>query len=133
MSNESGNGLVGELEQVRGALAAWRATPGRSQRIPDAVWRKAVRAAKRHGLNPVSKALGLDYNCLKKHAAESGWSRKKAVELTPAFVEVKPASPPEDLACVIEMEKGGGTRMRICVKSAGSVDWCRIKEAFLGA
>ena len=133
MSNESGNGLVGELEQVRGALAAWRATPGRSQRIPDAVWRKAVRAAKRHGLNPVSKALGLDYNCLKQHAAESGLGGKKTVNPTPTFVEVKPAAPLEDLACVIEMEKGGGTRMRICVKSAGAVDWCRIKEAFLGA
>lgn len=132
MNKGSGSGLVMELEPVRGALAAWRATPEKGQRIPDAVWRKAVRAAKRHGLNPVSKALGLDYNCLKKHA-ESGWNRKKAVALAPAFVEVKPASPPEDLACVIEMEKGGGTRMRICVKSAGSVDWCRIKEAFLGA
>ena len=133
MSNESGNGLVAEMEQVREALATWRATPGRGQRIPDAVWRKAVRAAKRHGLNPVSKALGLDYNCLKQHVAGSGPGGKKPVELTPTFVEVMPEVPPDDLACVIEMEKGGGTRMRICVKSAGSVDWCRIKEAFLGA
>ena len=133
MNNDSGSGLVAELEQVREALAAWRAAPGKGQRIPDAVWRKAVRAAKRHGLNPVSKALGLDYNCLKRHAAGSGWNRKKAVALAPAFVEVNPVAPVEDLACVIEMEKGGGTRMRICVKSAGSVDWCRIKEAFLGA
>ena len=133
MNNGSGSGLATELEQVREALAAWRATSQKGQRIPDALWRKATRAAKSHGLNPVSKALGLDYNCLKKRAAESGWSRKKAVVLMPEFVEVKPASPPEDLACVIEMEKGGGTRMRISVKSAGSVDWCRIKEAFLGA
>jgi hypothetical protein len=133
MSNDSGNGLARELEPVREALAEWRSAPGKSQRIPDAVWRKAVRAAKRHGLNPVSKALGLDYNCLKKHIVEGGWSGKRAVELTPAFVEVKPASPPEDLACVIEMEKSGGIRMRICVKATGSIDWCRIKEAFLGA
>jgi hypothetical protein len=132
MNKDGGSGLETELEQVRGALAAWRAEPGKGQRIPDALWRKAVRAAKRHGLHPVSKALGLDYNCLKKHAAEGG-SGKRTVELAPTFVEVKPASPLEDLACVIEMEKGGGTRMRICVKSAGSVDWCRIKEAFLGA
>lgn len=132
MNKDSGSGLATELEQVRGALVVWRATPGKG-RIPDAVWRKAVRAAKRHGLNPVSKALGLDYNCLKKHVAEGGWSSKRTVEPASAFVEVKVEAPPEDLACVIEMEKGGGTRMRICVKSAGSVDWCRIKEAFLGA
>ena len=133
MNKDGGSGLATELEQAREALAAWRAEPGKGQRIPAALWRKAVRAAKSHGMNPVSKALGLDYNCLKKHAAESGWNRKKAVALMPAFVEVKPASPPEDLACVIEMEKSGGIRMRICVKAAGSVDWCRIKEAFLGA
>ncbi len=133
MSNDSGVRWVRELDHVRGALAAWRATPGKRQRIPAAVWRKAVRAAKRHGLNPVSKALGLDYNGLKRHVAESGPSGKKTGALTPTFVEVKPEAPREDLACVIEMEKGGGTRMRICVKSAGSVDWCRIKEAFLGA
>jgi len=133
MSSDSSDGLATELEQVRGALMAWRATPGRGQRIPDAVWRKAVRAAKRHGLNPVSKGLGLDYKCLKQHVAESGVGGKRTVELPPTFVEVKPEAPREDVACVIEMEKGGGTRMRICVKSAGSVDWCRIKEAFLGA
>jgi hypothetical protein len=132
MSKDSGR-LGTELEQVRGALAAWRAAPGKGQRIPAAVWRKAVRAAKRHGLNPVSQALGLDYNCLKKHVAEAGGGGNGNTGLSPTFVEVKPVAPPDDLACVIEMEKGGGTRMRICVKSAATVDWCRIKEAFLGA
>jgi hypothetical protein len=77
----------------------------------------------------VSKALGLDYSCLKKRVAGKGGNEKRSLGVKPAFVEVKP----EDLSCVIELEKGGGTRMRICVKSAGSVDWCRIKEAFLGA
>ena len=133
MNNVSNNGMGTELEEVRGALAEWRASPGKVQRIPDAVWRKAVRAAKRHGLNPVSKALGLDYNCLKKHVAGTGRVGNRRTGLSPAFVEVKPVAPSDDLACIIEMEKGGGTRMRICVKSAGSVDWCRIKEAFLGA
>lgn len=133
MSNESGNGLAAELDQVREALTAWRATPGKGQRIPDAVWRVAVRVAKRHGLNPVSRALGLDYNCLKRHVAGDGRSKKRSAGLGPAFMEVRSEAGPEDLACVIEMEKGGGTRMRICVKSAATVDWCRIKEAFLGA
>ena len=133
MSNERGDGLVAELDQVREALAAWRAAPGKGQRIPDAVWRKAVRAVKRHGLNPVSKALGLDYNCLKRHVVGDGKRESRKMELSPAFVEVKPVAPPDELACVIEMEKGGGIKMRICVKSAAAVDWCRIKEAFLGA
>jgi hypothetical protein len=129
----NGNGVQAELEQVRKELAAWRATPGKGQKIPGTVWRQAVRAARRHGLNPVSKALGLDYSCLKKRVAGKGGNEKGSFGVKPAFVEVKPEATPEDLSCVIELEKGGGARMRICVKSAGSVDWCRIKEAFLGA
>jgi hypothetical protein len=34
---------------------------------------------------------------------------------------------------VIELEKGNGTRMRISVGDAATVDWGRMKEAFLGA
>ena len=131
MNRSNGRGLATELDQVREELAAWRATPGKGQRIPGPVWRKAVQAAKRHGLNPVSKVLGLDYNCLKRHVAEDVGSGH--MRTSPAFVEVKPVAPADDLACVIDLEKSGGTRMRILVKSAGSVDWCRIKEAFLGA
>ena len=132
MGKDRGKVLAAELEEVRGALAEWRGAPEKGQKIPDAVWRKAVRVAKRHGLNPVSKALGLDYNCLKRHVAGSGRG-KGMVAPAATFVEVNPVARPEDLACVIELEKGGGSRMRICVRSAGSVDWCRIKEAFLGA
>lgn len=133
MNRDSGNDMVAELEQVRGALAAWRATPGKGQKIPAAVWQQAARAARRHGLNPVSKALGLDYSCLKRRVVADGGRANLRSGVMPAFVEVKPDGTAEDLACVIEMEKGGGTRMRICVKSAAAVDWCRIKEAFLGA
>ena len=131
MKNDSGSGLATGLEEVRRELHAWRAMPVKRQKIPEPIWQKAMQAARRYGLNPVSKALGLDYSCLKKRVA--GAAKRKESELTPAFVEVNTGASPDDLACVIEMEKGGGTRMRICVKSAGSVDWLRIKEAFLGA
>lgn len=132
MNDDRGGGLLAELVDVKDELNAWRGISRKRQKIPEAIWRKAVHAARRHGLNPVSKALGLDYSCLKKRVAGIGVAKRNESGLTSAFVEVK-SVPPDDLACVIELEKGGGARMRICVKSAGSVDWCRIKEAFLGA
>jgi len=132
MSNGSSSGILVELEQVREELAAWRANPAKGKAIPDSVWHKASCAAKKHGVNPVSKALGLDYTYLKKRMAGGGRKRRRS-GLVPAFVEVKPEPSSAELACVIELEKGSGTRMRICVKSASSVDWGRIKEAFLGA
>lgn len=132
MSNGSSSGILVELEQVREELAAWRANPAKGKAIPDSVWHKASCAAKKHGINPVSKALGLDYTYLKKRMAGGGRKRRRC-GLVPAFVEVKAEPSSAELACVIELEKGSGTRMRICVKSGSSVDWCRIKEAFLGA
>jgi hypothetical protein len=132
MNDDRGTGLLAELERVREELGAWRANPKRGKTIPEAVWRQAACLAKKHGINPVSKALGLDYNHLKRRVG-CGGVRKGSAGLVPAFIEVKPEPTSSELACVIELEKGGGTRMRICVKSASSVDWGRIKEAFLGA
>ena len=133
MNRGRGDGVLAELEQVRDELAAWRATPGKGQKIPEPVWRKAARAARKHGVNPVSKALGLDYNCLKRRVAGDGGSEAGRAGLAPAFIDVTPDTSEAELACVIELEKGSGTRLRIGVKSASAVDWGRIKEAFLGA
>lgn len=134
MNKGSADGFLAELEPVREELAAWRANPEKGKAIPSSVWRKAVCVAKQHGVNSVSKALGLDYNHLKRRMAHGGLrTRGNTGGGLPVFVELKPDAATSDLACVIELEKGGGTRMRICVKSASSVDWCRIKEAFLGA
>ena len=133
MNKGNADGFLTELEPVREELEAWRANPEKGKRIPDSVWRRAVCAAKQHGVNPVSRALGLDYNHLKRRVARGGIRARGKPGEAPAFLEIKPEAAVSDLACVIELEKGGGTRMRICVKSASSVDWCRIKEAFLGA
>lgn len=125
------DGLRAELEPVRDELTAWRAGSGKGQKIPEALWQKAAQAAQRYGLNPVSKMLGLDYNCLKRRVGQVGGAGTP--RLMPAFVEVKPVAASGDFACQVELEKGNGTRMRICVQSVGGVDWGRIKEAFLGA
>ena len=81
----------------------------------------------------VSKVLKLSHADLKRHVNGGEVRPRPENALRPAFIEVKPESPGEGLACVIELTKGSGTRLRISLPSAGSVDWCRIKEAFLGA
>ena len=138
--------LPTELKKVRGELEEWRGQKSKGQRIPEELWGAAVRAVGRHGLNRVSRALGLDYYHLKKRlacaqrASRSGQSKKKRSRADgsdhPVFVEL--ASVATDVsdphaACVVELEKGNGVRMRICVRDAAMVDWSRMKEAFLGA
>jgi len=129
------NTVAAGLADVRAQFDSWRKQRRRGQRIPARLWRRAARAAREYGLSPVSHALGLDYHRLKRWAERTG--TKPGPE--PVFVEVSAQSAPEGtepergLACVVELHKGNGARMRICVRDALGVDWGKLKEAFLGA
>lgn len=128
------NAEVG-VETVRLALEAWRGRRRRGERIPEAVWGRAVEAAQQYGVFRVSQALGLDYNHLKRRLREG-----EAAAVTPSqFMEL-----PEELAqvgrggegglaCIVELEKGNGTRLRLSVREGMNVDWAQVKDAFLGA
>jgi len=123
------------LEQVRAELDAWRGRRRKGDRIPEKVWRRAVGAVRQHGLNAVSRALRLDYYHLKRRAGRGPAARSAS----PVFVDRSDAGAAAGqraeagLACVVELEKGNGTRMRICVRETVGVDWGKLKEAFLGA
>ena len=130
MRREEKHALPEAIEGARAELEAWRAQRRRGERIPARVWRSAVRAASRHGVHQVSQALGLDYMRLKRRV-EQGSESGSGSEV--AFVELGGGPVEAGAGCVVELEKGNGTRMRICVRDAARVDWCRMKEAFLGA
>jgi len=124
-----------DLEQIRVELEAWRGQRRKGERIPEELWQRAADAVRVHGLNAVSCTLRLDYYQLKRRAGQDCPVRPA----TPAFVELGGAAPetgPEldpGLTCVVELQKGNGTRMRICVRDTALVDWGKLKEAFLGA
>jgi len=123
------------LERVRVELNVWRGQRRKGDRIPEEIWRGAAGAVRQYGLNTVSRALRLDYYHLKRRAGGDPAARP----VSPLFVELNAAGGDEGprtdagLACVVEMEKGNGTRMRICVREAVAVEWGKLKEAFLGA
>lgn len=131
METERTQELPAAIEGARVEIEAWRAQRRRGERIPAQVWQSAVRAASRHGVHPVSRALGLDYMRLKRRVGEA--SRGEPA-VSGGFVELGGGLPrAEGVGCIVELEKGNGTRMRICVRDGATVDWCRMKEAFLGA
>ena len=125
--------LPAGLERVRMELASWREQRRGGERIPNGLWGEAARAARQHGVNRVSKALGLDYNHLKRRCGHGAATRDTTRSPEPMFMELEGARPEAGLACVVELEKGNGARMRICVREAVAVDWGKLKEAFLGA
>ena len=121
------------VASLRAQFDAWRGRRRRGARIPEELWRAAAGAAHEHGVHAVSRALGLDYGQLKRRAGGLVQRRPVTERASGLFVEVeRPAAEPA-LACVVELEKSNGTRMRICVREAATVDWGRMKEAFLGA
>jgi hypothetical protein len=118
---------------VRAQFDAWRGQRRRGERIPEELWRAAGGAARAHGVHAVSRALGLDYVQLKQRVGGLVQRRPMPERSPTMFVEVKGPAAESAAACVVELEKSNGTRMRICVREAATVDWCRMKEAFLGA
>lgn len=123
------------LESVRLALEAWRGRRRRGERIPEAVWEKAAEAARRYGVYPVSRALGLDYSHLKRWTREgeaAAVTSARFMELSGGLAGVGRRSE-GGVACIVELEKGNGTRLRLSVREGTNVDWGQVKEAFLGA
>jgi hypothetical protein len=123
------------VETVRLALEAWRGRRRRGERIPEAVWEKASQAARRYGVNQVSRALGLDYSHLKRRTRggeAAAVTPSRFLELSGGLAGVGGRSE-GGLACIVELEKGNGTRLRLSVREGTNVDWAQVKDAFLEA
>ena len=121
------------LERVRAGLEEWRGRRDRGKRIPPDLWQAATRAGRAYGVHRVSRELGLDYSCLKRRVDELCEGHRVKASADGAFIEVQTSAGESAVSCIVELEKGNGARMRICVQDAATVDWERMKEAFLGA
>jgi hypothetical protein len=124
------DGVAAGLGQVRAELPAW-GERRRGARIPEEVWRGAVGTVREYGLCRVSRALSLDYYQLKRRVGSAGG--RVTADRGAVFVEVEEAVGEAELACVIELQRGSETRMRICVRGTVAVDWGKLKELSLGA
>jgi hypothetical protein len=119
-----------DLAAVRACLESWRASRKRGERIPGAIWEVVLPLARAHGINPVSKALHLDYSVLKQRLGFSE-AVAKDVATDPKFVELKgPACSPSLGECRIEMEDRCGGRMSVRVALSSPSDVAAWVEAF---
>ena len=116
------------VERVRRQFDDWRSVKERRDRIPERLWDAAVDAARCHGVNAVCRVARLEHAELSRRVQATAVESRHA----PAFIELQGASS-SSVGCVVELEKSNGTRMRICVRDGGSLDWSRMTEAFLGA
>ncbi len=119
-----------DLEQIRVDLVAWRGQRRKGERISAEMWERVATAVGQYGLKKVSRTLGLAYDRLKRKVGGDTTNPKGD---HPVFVELGGARRDAGLSCVVELEKGNGTRLRIHAREGVGVDWGKIKEAFLGA
>jgi hypothetical protein len=118
-----GNGkFPAELAELARRFRQWRQAHAFGTRIPEPLWEAAVELAGRFGISQTSRALNLGYYALKKRVAlhaRRGPPRATFVELPATAVGG---------ACVIELQKPSGSRMRIELK--GTPDLIALGRSF---
>ncbi|HYN13147.1 MAG TPA: hypothetical protein VET51_10960 [Burkholderiales bacterium] len=116
------------MAQARRRFARWRETRAAGAPIPDSLWAVAVQLTRQHGVHRTARALGLEYNKLKR-LAQSTTRSEKAPE-SPAFVELLAPQPAGVSECRIELEGPRGGRMKIELPATASaallIDLCRV-------
>ena len=113
-------------DAIRRRLDRWRATRRhRRARIPEPIWVAAVGLARRDGLSPTARALGLSYTTLKQRLEQTHGPAPTGGAST--FVELTPA--PTLGACVIEVPGPDGHALRIHLQGLPVADLVALSRA----
>src|SRR5688500_18660999 len=82
--------LPTDVAAARQRFEHWRSTRSKPYRIPEPLWKAAVRCAAKYGVYRTCRALGLDYNCLKRRVMATAVPVPPIAP--PTFVELVPPS-----------------------------------------
>jgi len=120
--------LPASLSRLERRFASWRRTRASGERIPEPLWKSAVKSAAEHGLNRTARVLNLDYYSLKKRVEDASSQGESST-----FVELASSSLPIASECVIELEDAAGSRMRVQVKGLNLPDVRALSRDFWNA
>lgn len=116
-----------DLARAEERFRAWRRVRKIGARIPESLWTLAVQLVEKHGVGRTASALGLDYYALKKRAASADSGSRST---SPAFVELPASSLIAARECVIEIEDGAGTTMRMHLKGYEASEVAVVGRSF---
>jgi hypothetical protein len=119
----------GDMEAARTRFEQWRSSRSGKSPIPDELWKLAIDAARKQGVNRAAQQLRLDAGKLKRLLGGAG-HRKTKSRRQPRFVELIAPSTVASPECVIEFESATGGKMRIHWKAAGAPDWTNLLRAW---
>ena len=132
MGAKNTRGFSAQLEGVRRRFEQWRETRGGRARIPDSLWASAARLAGRYGISRTAIALRINSSRLKRHLERRTAAVSDEAETTAAagFVELTPFASGGSCECLLELEDGGGAKMRVQLKGIAVPDLAAISQSF---
>ena len=118
MGTKATDSVAGELAEVKRGFDQWRRSGQRGRRIPEALWRMAVKVAVGHGVQATARRLGL--NSTRLQAQVRRFAPTQAAEDQNGFVELRwPGAAPIP-ECLLEAEDHSGRKVRIHLKGAAT-------------
>jgi hypothetical protein len=133
MAHRSGSALPADVEGLRRRIDDWRRTRTRRSPMPRQLWEGAVALTRTHGVYPIARALGVNYDSLKRRVVTETSGRGRAEAAAVSFVELRP-SVPFDLsrpaAAVVELSNRGGDKLAIHLSAGGDIDVTSLAAAF---
>ena len=114
------------MREVYRRLERWRSERKGRERIPEALWIAAGELAREHGVNPVSRALRLEFKQLKR-VTEAG-AQNDGKEAKPSFLELIAPHTSAGRECILELEGPRG-KLRIELKGAPTAELASISRA----
>ena len=137
MDTRKARDLPARLENLRRRFERWRGTCKAPARIPDSLWAAAVVMADRHGVSRTANVLRVNYYALKKRLGrKTPAAGRREAKGEAQFVELAPFAPVPSFApggcceCLLELEDGGGAKMRVQLRSVAMPDLVAISRSF---
>lgn len=120
---------VDRMEAARTQFERWRSSRSRKSPIPDELWKLAINAARRQGVNRTAQQLRLDAGKLKRLLVTADQRRSKSRRRL-RFVELIAPATVASSDCMIEFESAAGSKMRIHWRAAVAPDWANLLRAW---
>jgi hypothetical protein len=115
-----------ELSRLREWLEDWRKSHERGVAFPEKFWVSAGRVARQHGVHATARALGLEYNRLKRASGAAmgagGRSKGLAVQKPVKFIELTGALPRNLSECRLSLQGAGGQRLHLEMAPAAAAE-----------
>jgi 2-hydroxychromene-2-carboxylate isomerase len=132
MGTSKAHALPPRLQAARRRFQHWRRTRKVGSRIPRPLWANAVKLAESYGIHPTAKALGLDYNSLKKRLESASQSAVPASAKAATFVELAAPAGRGMPECILELEDVEGAKMRLHFKGIEAPDLAALSRSLWG-